>query len=44
MYMNDGYSRHGDDKEEMKQELRKLMEQAPDEKTRKSILEMMNKL
>lgn len=44
IYMNDGYSRHGDDKEEMKQELRKLMEQAPDEKTRKSILEMMNKL
>ena len=44
MYTNDGYSRHGSDPEEMKQELRKLMETASDEKTRKAILEMMNKM
>ena len=44
MYTNDGYSRHGQDPEEMKRELRKLMETAPDEQTRKSILEMINKM
>lgn len=44
IYMNDGYSRHGDDSEEMKHELRSLMETTPDEKTRKAILEIMNKM
>lgn len=44
MYMDNGYSRHTQDSEEMKLELRKLMETTPDEKTRKSILEMINKM
>lgn len=44
IYTDGGYSRMGEDKEEMKMELRKLMESTPDEKTRKSILEIMNKL
>lgn len=44
MYARAGYSRNGSDPEEMKHELRKLMDTASDEKTRKAILEMINKM
>ena len=43
MYDN-RYSRTGEDKEEMKREMMKLMESTNDEKMRKSILEVMNKM
>ena len=43
MYDN-RYSRTGEDREEMKREMMKLMESTNDEKMRKSILEVMNKM
>ena len=43
MYDN-RYSRTGEDREEMKHEMMKLMESTNDEKMRKSILEVMNKM
>ena len=42
IYMNDGYSRHGDHPDEMKHELRKIMDTTTDEATRKAILDIMN--
>ena len=43
MYDN-RYSRTGEDREEMKREMMKLIESTNDEKMRKSILEVMNKM
>ena len=44
MYMDDGYSRHGDSKEEVVKELHKLMESTSDEHMKKSISEILMKL
>ena len=44
IYTDDGYSRHGDDKEEVKKELRKMMENTSDEQMRKSISEILTKM
>ena len=43
IYMNDGYSRHGD-KSEMKHELRKLMDSTKDESIKKSISDILIKM
>ena len=44
MYMDDGYSRHGNDKEEIKHELRNLMDTTKDEQIKKSISVILMKL
>lgn len=44
IYMNDGYSRHGGDPEEMKHELRNLMNMTSDDSTKKAIMDMLSKM
>lgn len=44
MYARGGYSRQGDEQEEIKQELQKLMSNTSDEQIKKSISEMINKM
>ena len=43
MYMNDGYSRHSD-KEQMKKELKEMMESSSDDQMKKSIMEILSRL
>lgn len=43
VYMNDGYSRHSD-KEQMKKELKEMMESSSDDQMKKSIMEILSRL
>ena len=43
IYTDNGYSRHGD-KEEIKKELKKMMEESTNEQMRKSISEILNRM
>jgi len=43
IYMNDGYSRHSD-KEQMKKELKEMMESSSDDQMKKSIMEILSRL
>lgn len=44
MYTDTGYSGHGDEKEEVKKELKRMMENSSDEQMRKSISEILSKM
>ena len=44
IYTDDGYSRHGDNKEEITRELHKIMESTKDESIKKSISEVLMKM